>query len=136
MSLTVGDLIEALGRFPRDCSICIGNGDCDVYGIKGIIESSESDDFGYLMYDYVEIELMEDLCLDELMEGKIELYGDNVWYNTKDTFQSVFGDLSNVKYQLNTDGCIEIVECKNRHGDDIPLDAINDIDEDDGGFYL
>ena len=130
--LTVKDFIKALEKFPEDWEICIEeNEECKP--IKGIMESSEYGDYGQKFYEYVSIQPMEDLDWDALDEGKVEMYGDMNWYNTKDTFEVVFGDLSNVKYKLNEKGEIQITECKNREGEDIGLD---DIEDDDDPFYF
>ena len=127
-NLTVEELIEALNKFPKHWPVQLGlPNDDEGIGIKGIIDCSEADDFGRLMYAFVQIEPMEDLDLYDLDQGKVELYGDQKWYNTKDTFYSVFGDLSKVEYKLNEKGEIIIIECKNQSGEDISLDDIEDI---------
>lgn len=128
--LTVGDLIEALQQFPKDWSVCLGVNE-ETVPIKGVMDCSESDDFGGLHYAFVEIAAMEDLDLHCFYDGNVEMYGDSNWYNTKDTFRSVFGDLSHIEYTLNDKGKIQIKECKNMKGENIELHDINDID----GFW-
>lgn len=125
--LTVGDLIEALQQFPKDWSVCLGINE-ETVPIKGIMDCSESDEFGGLHYAFVEIVAMEDLDLCCFYEGNVEMYGDSNWYNTKDTFRSVFGDLSHIEYKLNDKGEIRIKECKNIKNEDISLAEINDLE--------
>ena len=92
------------------------------------MDCSESDEFGGLHYAFVEIVAMEDLDLCCFYEGNVEMYGDSNWYNTKDTFRSVFGDLSHIEYKLNDKGEIRIKECKNIKNEDISLAEINDLE--------
>lgn len=125
-SLTNGELIEVLSKFPKDWPVLLGLPHSDeACGIKGIFDCSESE-YGYLKYAFVQIEPMTDLDLDELYEANVEMYGDQNWYNTKDTFTSVFNDLSKVKYKLSEKGEVIITECKNKNGEDISLDDIDD----------
>ena len=126
--LTVGEFIEALSKFPKNWPICLGLPKCDEsVGIKGVFDCSEYD-YGYPLYEFVQIEPMDDLDLDELEEGNVEMYGDRNWYNTKDTFYTVFHDLSKVKYKLDEKGKVIITECKNKEGEDISLDDIDDTE--------
>lgn len=125
-SLTNGELIEALSKFPKDWPVQLGLPNSDeACLIKGIFECSEYD-YGYPLYEFIQIEPMIDLDVDALEEGKVELYGDRVWYNTKDTFRILFSDLSEVKYKLGEKGEIILKECKNLKGEGISLE---DIDE-------
>lgn len=125
--LTVGDLIEALNKFPKDWQVCLGINEESV-PIKGIMDVSESDGYGGCYYKFVEIQHMEDLTIDDFYDGKIEMFGDSEWYNTKDTFRTVFGDLSHIEYVLDDDGKIHIKECKNLKGEDINLEDITDLE--------
>ena len=128
-SLINGELIEALSKFPKDWPVQLGLPNSDeACLIKGIFECSEYD-YGYPLYEFIQIEPMIDLDVDALEEGKVELYGDRVWYNTKDTFSSVFNDLSKVKYKLSEKGEVIITECKNKNGEDISLDDIDDTED-------
>lgn len=129
MSLTVEECIEALSKFPKDWPIQLGLPNSDeACGIKGIFDCSESE-YGYLKYAFVQIEPMTDLDLDELYEANVEMYGDRNWYNTKDTFSSIFNDLSKVEYKLSEKGEVIITECKNKEGEDISLDDIDDTED-------
>ena len=128
-SLTNGELIEALSKFPKDWPVQLGLPNSDeACLIKGIFDCSESE-YGYLKYAFVQIEPMTDLDLDGLYEANVEMYGDRNWYNTKDTFYSVFNDLSKVKYKLSEKGEVIITECKNKNGEDISLDDIDDTED-------
>ena len=128
-SLTNGELIEALSKFPKDWPVQLGRPNSDeACGIKGVFDCSESE-YGYMIYAFVQIEPMTDLDLDELEEGNAEMYGDRNWYNTKDTFESVFNDLSKVKYKLDEKGKVIITECKNKEGEDISLNDIDDTED-------
>lgn len=128
-SLTNGELIEALSKFPKDWPVQLGLPNSDeACLIKGIFECSEYD-YGYPLYEFIQIEPMTDLDVDALEEGKVELYGDRVWYNTKDTFFSVFNDLSKVKYKLDEKGKVIITECKNKECEDISLNDIDDTED-------
>ena len=68
------------------------------------------------------------ILYSEVMSNEALNDGDSEWYNTKDTFRQVFGDLSHVEYQLNEKGEITVKECKNIKGEDINLEDITDLD--------
>ena len=129
--LTCGEFIEALSKFPKDWPIQLGLPNSDeACLIKGIFDCSESE-YGYLKYAFVQIEPMDDLDLDDLYECDVEMYGDRNWYNTENTFYSVFNDLSKVEYKLDEKGKVIITECKNKEGEDISLDDIDDTENQD-----
>ena len=127
MGLKVKDLIKALQKFPQEWEICLGEADNDESRpIKGIMDCSETDDMGYPIYEFVEIQALEYLDLFDLTEGKVEMYGDRNWYNTKDTHKKHCSDGSKIEYRLTHDGRIDIISCKNCKGEDILLGDVSD----------